>query len=84
MALTRARVVSASPAFKTRIESVVRGILCQPRDTVLIAGDVVEMRSAIAKEKGDKERWDLKYVVGGLVDIEFIAQYLQLIHGIGC
>lgn len=80
MALTRARVVSASPAFKTRIESVVRGILCQPRDTVLIAGDVVEMRSAIAKEKGDKERWDLKYVVGGLVDIEFIAQYLQLIH----
>src|SRR5689334_15885727 len=80
MALTRARVVSASPAFKTRIESVVRGILCQPRDTALIAGDVVEMRSAIAKEKGDKERWDLKYVAGGLVDIEFIAQYLQLVH----
>ena len=80
MALTRARIVSASPVFKTRIDSVIRGILCQPRDAALIAGDVVEMRSAIAKEKGDKERWDLKYVAGGLVDIEFIAQYLQLIH----
>ena len=45
-----------------------------------MAGDVAEMRAAIAKEKGDSTRWDLKYVVGGLIDIEFIAQYLQLIH----
>jgi glutamate-ammonia-ligase adenylyltransferase len=46
----------------------------------LIAGDVAEMRGAIAKEKGDSTRWDLKYVAGGLIDIEFIAQYLQLVH----
>ena len=52
----------------------------RPRDAALIAGDVVEMRAAIAKEKGDRERWDLKYAAGGLVDIEFIAQYLQLVH----
>jgi glutamate-ammonia-ligase adenylyltransferase len=45
-----------------------------------VAGDVVEMRSAIAQEKGDGNRWDLKYAVGGLIDIEFIAQYLQLVH----
>jgi [glutamine synthetase] adenylyltransferase / [glutamine synthetase]-adenylyl-L-tyrosine phosphorylase len=31
-------------------------------------------------EKGDHTRWDLKYVAGGLIDIEFIAQYLQLVH----
>jgi [glutamine synthetase] adenylyltransferase / [glutamine synthetase]-adenylyl-L-tyrosine phosphorylase len=80
MALTRARVVSASPAFKKRVEQVIQGVLRRPRDTVLIAGDVVEMRAAIAREKGDSERWDLKYVAGGLIDIEFIAQYLQLIH----
>ncbi|MFZ2094446.1 MAG: bifunctional [glutamine synthetase] adenylyltransferase/[glutamine synthetase]-adenylyl-L-tyrosine phosphorylase, partial [Pseudolabrys sp.] len=80
MALTRARVVSASPAFKLRIQSVIQGILRRPRDAELIAGDVVEMRAAIAKEKGDRERWDLKYAAGGLIDIEFIAQYLQLIH----
>jgi glutamate-ammonia-ligase adenylyltransferase len=80
MALTRARVVSASPAFKARVETVIRDVLRRPRDAALIAGDVVEMRGAIAKEKGDRERWDLKYVAGGLVDIEFIAQYLQLVH----
>ena len=38
------------------------------------------MRKAIATEKGDSDRWNLKYVAGGLVDIEFIAQYLQLVH----
>jgi [glutamine synthetase] adenylyltransferase / [glutamine synthetase]-adenylyl-L-tyrosine phosphorylase len=80
MALTRARVVSATPGFGARVEKVIRDILQRPRDAVQIAGDVVEMRGAIAKEKGDRERWDLKYAAGGLVDIEFIAQYLQLVH----
>jgi len=80
MALTRARVVSAAPAFKARIEGIIRETLQRPRDSELIAGDVVEMRAAIAKEKGDRDRWDLKYAAGGLIDIEFIAQYLQLVH----
>ena len=80
MALTRARVVSAPPAFRMRVENAILDILKRPRDAELIAGDVVEMRGAIAKEKGDGEKWDLKYVAGGLVDIEFIAQYLQLVH----
>jgi glutamate-ammonia-ligase adenylyltransferase len=80
MALTRARVVSATPAFAARVEAAIRAVLCRERDAELIAGDVVEMRRAIAAEKGDSERWNLKYVAGGLVDIEFIAQYLQLIH----
>jgi glutamate-ammonia-ligase adenylyltransferase len=80
MALTRARVISASPTFQQRVENVIRSTLRRPRDAGLTAGDVVEMRAAIAKEKGDSERWDLKYAVGGLVDIEFIAQYLQLVH----
>jgi glutamate-ammonia-ligase adenylyltransferase len=38
------------------------------------------MRGAIAMEKGDGNRWDLKYAAGGLIDIEFIVQYLQLVH----
>ncbi len=80
MALTRARVVSASPAFGKRVQHVIQQILRRPRDPGQIAGDVVEMRAAIAKEKGDAERWDLKYAAGGLIDLEFIAQYLQLVH----
>jgi glutamate-ammonia-ligase adenylyltransferase len=80
MALTRARVVSASPDFTARVEGVIRAVLARPRDAESVAGDVVEMRGAIAQEKGDSNRWDLKYAAGGLVDLEFIAQYLQLVH----
>jgi [glutamine synthetase] adenylyltransferase / [glutamine synthetase]-adenylyl-L-tyrosine phosphorylase len=80
MALTRARVVSATPAFAARVESVIRAVLCRPRNTRSVAADVTAMRQAIATEKGDSAKWDLKYVAGGLIDLEFIAQYLQLIH----
>ena len=83
MALTRARVVSASPQFAARVENVIRAALGRQRDAAAVAGDVIEMRRAIATEKGDGERWDLKFAAGGLVDIEFIAQYLQLIHAAG-
>ena len=36
------------------------------------------MRALIASEKGDSDVWDLKLAAGGLIDIEFTAQYLQL------
>jgi [glutamine synthetase] adenylyltransferase / [glutamine synthetase]-adenylyl-L-tyrosine phosphorylase len=80
MALTRARVISGSPEFAARVEAIIREVLCRSRDVVALAGDVVEMRAAIAKEKGDSDPWDLKYAAGALIDIEFIAQYLQLLH----
>jgi glutamate-ammonia-ligase adenylyltransferase len=80
MALTRARVISSSPEFRERIERIIRDVLTRPRDRHIIANDVAEMRRAIALEKGEDDIWDLKYAAGGLVDIEFIAQYLQLVH----
>jgi glutamate-ammonia-ligase adenylyltransferase len=80
MALTRARVISATPAFREKIERVVRDVLTRPRETTIIANDVAEMRQAIAEEKGEDDIWDLKHAAGGMVDIEFIAQYLQLVH----
>jgi len=80
MALTRARVISGSREFAARVEAILGEVLCRKRDPAIIAADVVEMRAAIAKEKGDSDRWDLKYAAGALVDIEFIAQYLQLVH----
>ena len=82
MALTRARVVSASPTFAAKVEAAIYNVLCRTRDAPSIAADVVEMRAAIATEKGDADPWDLKYAAGALVDIEFIAQYLQLIYAV--
>jgi glutamate-ammonia-ligase adenylyltransferase len=80
MALTRARVISASPEFRGKIEKVIRGVLTRPREAAGVAIDVADMRRAIALEKGEDDLWDLKQVAGGLVDIDFIAQYLQLAH----
>ena len=80
MALTRARVISSSPEFRDKIERVVREVLTRPRDAAGVAVDVADMRRAIALEKGESDVWDLKYVAGGLVDIDFIAQYMQLAH----
>ncbi|MGA2287736.1 bifunctional [glutamine synthetase] adenylyltransferase/[glutamine synthetase]-adenylyl-L-tyrosine phosphorylase [Bradyrhizobium sp.] len=80
MALTRARVISASPEFADRIGKIIREVLTRPRDAASVANDVAEMRRAIALEKGEKDVWDLKYAAGGMVDIDFIAQYLQLVH----
>jgi glutamate-ammonia-ligase adenylyltransferase len=80
MALTRARVVSGTPEFRARIETIIREVLTRSRDRAVIASDVAEMRHAIALEKGEDDIWDIKYAAGGTVDIEFIAQYLQLVH----
>jgi [glutamine synthetase] adenylyltransferase / [glutamine synthetase]-adenylyl-L-tyrosine phosphorylase len=80
MALTRARVISSSPDFRGKIERIIRDVLTRPRDAGGVANDVAEMRRAIALEKGEDDIWDLKYAAGGMVDIDFIAQYLQLVH----
>ena len=80
MALTRARVISASPDFAPEIERIIREVLTRPRDAASVATDVADMRRAVALEKGEDDVWDLKYAAGGLIDIDFIAQYLQLAH----
>jgi [glutamine synthetase] adenylyltransferase / [glutamine synthetase]-adenylyl-L-tyrosine phosphorylase len=80
MALTRARVISAPSEFRARIEKIIRDVLRRPRERASTANDVADMRRAIAQERGEGDIWDLKYAAGGVVDIDFIAQYLQLIH----
>lgn len=80
MALTRARVISASPGFQADVEAAIRAVLTAKRAAKSTLGDIIDMRRAIAEDKGDDDRWDLKYVSGGLIDIEFVAQALQLVH----
>ncbi|MEJ8473985.1 bifunctional [glutamine synthetase] adenylyltransferase/[glutamine synthetase]-adenylyl-L-tyrosine phosphorylase [Roseibium algae] len=81
MALTRARVITAtSEGFAEKIEGHLRSTLAKPRDRTKLSNDVRSMRARIDKEKGTKDIWDLKQIPGGLVDIEFLAQFLQLAH----
>ncbi|MBC8050726.1 MAG: bifunctional [glutamine synthetase] adenylyltransferase/[glutamine synthetase]-adenylyl-L-tyrosine phosphorylase [Chitinophagales bacterium] len=80
MALTRARVVAGPPGLTARLGEVIQAVLAKTRDVAKIGRDVREMRGKLATHKSAKSIWDLKQVRGGLVDIEFIAQYLQLVH----
>ena len=80
MALTRARVVAGDPTLAADIEAVALATLGAKRDRAKLARDIRDMRALIAKEKGDKGGFDLKLAPGGLIDVEFLAQYLILAH----
>ncbi len=79
LALARARVVAGPPPLTMEIERVVRDTLCQPRDPDTLLREVADMRERMAKEH-KASFWEVKHRRGGLVDIEFIGQYLQLRH----
>jgi glutamate-ammonia-ligase adenylyltransferase len=80
MALTRARLVAGTPALRARVESEIRRRLTQPRPAQDIINDARDMREKMALTFPGANPWDLKHAPGGLVDIEFIAQALQLVH----
>ncbi len=82
MALTRARVIAGDPTLMKRAKKEIAGILALKRQPKKVRADILEMRAMIEEEKGGEGAWDLKQAPGGLVDLEFIAQYLQLIHGV--
>ena len=78
MALSRARVVVGSAKLLERIKKMQRSVLMQRRNQTKLKYEVTAMRGRIAARFPGTEIWDIKYKPGGLVDIEFIAQYLQL------
>ena len=80
LALTRARIVAAKPEFAAHISSAIHDALVAERasDDLLLA--VSDMRHRHAEEHAASNVWQVKYLRGGLVDCEFICQYLQLRH----
>lgn len=81
MALTRARVVNAGSELAGRVDALMAAILQSPRDVGKLKADIVDMRGKIAREFPAQSIWNLKHVRGGLIDLEFLAQFLQLAHG---
>jgi [glutamine synthetase] adenylyltransferase / [glutamine synthetase]-adenylyl-L-tyrosine phosphorylase len=78
MALTRARVVAGNASLGEDVRSVIATAVRRDRDDAVLRREVREMRELIAREKGDSDPFNLKLVAGGLIDLEFIAQYLAL------
>jgi glutamate-ammonia-ligase adenylyltransferase len=80
MALTRARPIAGDPELIARASKQIAAIVTARRERAKLVRDVLAMRAMIEEAKGGDGEWDIKATPGGLIDIEFIAQYLQLLH----
>ncbi len=80
MALTRARVVAGPPALRERIEAAIGEALARAGDPDRIRADAASMRARMMRDLPAEGPWDVKLRAGGQIEVEFIAQVLQLIH----
>ncbi len=78
MALTRARPVAGDAGLRQRVANTIEAVLRSPRDPKKLLVDVADMRRRIGEENPHPSPWDLKNRRGGLIDLEFILQYLML------
>ena len=80
-ALTRARYCAGDPAVGEAFDDIRLDILTMARDAAQLRKDVVAMRDKMrANKKLAADTFDAKYGPGGIIDIEFIVQYLVLAH----
>ncbi len=79
MALTRARVVAGSPAMRARVGRAIAGAIARPCPTT--RADAAAMRGRLLRDLPGTSPWDVKLRPGGGMEVEFIAQTLQLVHG---
>jgi glutamate-ammonia-ligase adenylyltransferase len=80
MALTRARPIAGPPAMKRRINEILRAAITKPGAAEAALADAVAMRSRMLRDLPPEGPWDVKAMPGGLIEVEFIAQALQLRH----
>ena len=81
MALTQSHVLCGSEDLRARIEAIIAEALARPRDMKELSADVAAMRERMHAHRPTRHPWDVKNGIGGLRDIEFLAQTLQLAHG---
>jgi len=81
-ALVRARVIYGHQALVARFKEIKRQVLMKTRDKTSLREDVIKMRLKMRQhlDKSTASQTDIKQGRGGLVDIEFLVQYLVLSH----
>jgi glutamate-ammonia-ligase adenylyltransferase len=80
-ALTRARAVAGDAAIGNAFEQLRNEILCAPREEQKLRDGILEMRQKMLEAHPNKSvLFDLKHDHGGIIDVEFIVQYLVLGH----
>jgi len=80
-ALTRARYSAGDAQVGQRFEAIRRDILMRPKDPDTLLREVRAMRERIfAGHPNPTDLFDIKHDRGGMVDVEFVTQYLVLRH----
>ena len=80
MALTRGRILAGNAGLAQKVQEIVASVLAQTRDGATLVKDVTEMRARLRQHQPQRGPFDIRRGDGGLVDIEFIAQTLQLAY----
>lgn len=82
-ALVNGRCVAGDAGVGKEFIRIMGELIYREADRTALAGDIRAMRKRMEEELGkeDASRYNIKQGYGGLVDIEFLAQYLQLLHG---
>src|SRR5450759_199844 len=80
-ALTRARFSAGDTRIGTAFEQIRRRVLCQPRDLTTLRKEILAMRQKMLDgHPNDTGLFDIKHDRGGMVDIEFMVQYIVLAY----
>lgn len=79
--MTRARFVMGIAELQGRFDAVREAVITATRDRAALAQEITTMREKVRSAhpvRGDQ--FDVKHSVGGMVDVEFVVQYLVLAH----
>jgi [glutamine synthetase] adenylyltransferase / [glutamine synthetase]-adenylyl-L-tyrosine phosphorylase len=80
-ALTRARFCAGNPEIGKMFEAIRCDILSVEKDNNALKHKIIKMREKILQEKKyPQDVFNLKYSLGGMIDIEFVVQYLVLAY----
>ena len=80
-ALTRARWCAGDAAIGLAFEEMRHQLLCRVREPQQLAHEVIKMRQKMRDANPAQDHYfDLKHGAGGMIDIEFMVQYLLLKH----
>ncbi|MDI2112451.1 bifunctional [glutamine synthetase] adenylyltransferase/[glutamine synthetase]-adenylyl-L-tyrosine phosphorylase [Commensalibacter nepenthis] len=81
MALTRARVIGGPLKLQKRITKTIQHALSNAPHNLSnknVLKDATNMRARLLRDAPPNSVWDVKHLTGGLMEVEFIAQTLQL------
>ena len=79
-AMTRARFVLGSDALAARFDAVREAVITAPRDASALRDEIVTMRERVRSAHAvPAGLFDVKHSVGGMMDVEFVVQYLVLL-----